>query len=104
MSENLNNLVEMDKIYGDAYIKINHSKDEIEWKLDSAAVARKFGMTTKKKKIIKVQYSRLGQQWAMTAGTSTGLIGIIIVVAIFAGSGIYYKLKKRKMETENKQD
>ena len=93
-STNINNLNEHDQIYGDAYIHITDTKDEIEWKLDLNKIAEKFKLSPNELKTIKVQYLRLGNQWTVIAGTPTGtVIGIILcLLVIICG----YIFKKRK--------
>lgn len=78
-STTVDELNEMDLIYGDAYITLSENRDDMEWKLDLNKVANKFGISADEFKTIAVQYSRLGQQWTITAGTPTGsVIGVIL--------------------------
>jgi hypothetical protein len=96
-SSNINNLNDMDQIYGEAYFTIADGRDDMEWKLDLAKVAKKLNMDEEDMGTISVQYSRIGQQWAITAGTPTGIgIGMLIAFAIAVPSVIVFNKKKNK--------
>lgn len=95
-STNTNNLHETDKIYGDAYIEISDTRDEIEWKLDMNMVAEKLGIDPSEIKTISVSYSRLGPQQTTSAGTPTGLLGIFICLGLVAAGFIGFRIKSKK--------
>lgn len=95
-STNTNNLHETDKIYGDAYIEISDTRDEIEWKLDMNMVAEKLGIDPSEIKTISVFYSRLGPQQTTSAGTPTGLLGIFICLGLVAAGFIGFRIKSKK--------
>lgn len=88
-STNINDLNDMDQIYGDAYIRITGTRDEIEYALDMSKIAKKFGMDKSEFKTVSVTYSRLGPQATISAGTSTGgVFGIVVTMfglACFCG-------------------
>jgi hypothetical protein len=95
-STNISDLNDTDLIYGEAYMTISDGRDEMEYKIDSSMVAEKFGMDTDDFKTVGVQYSRLGQQWTRTAGTSTGEwigVGICVISIILL---VNYSRKKNK--------
>lgn len=97
-STNINNLNEADTIYGDAYIEITDTKNQIEWKLDTEKLAKKFGIDKNELQTVKVKYDRLGQQWTIVAGTSTGIeLGIIIcLVVVLSSFAIKFLVRKEK--------
>lgn len=84
------------QIYGKIHITVGASKDECEYYIDSEALAKKFGMDPDDIKTISSQFGRIGQQWATTAGTSTGaFLGILLCLATV--SGTYFCKKKKSM-------
>lgn len=95
-STNTSNLHESDKIYGDAYIEISDTRDEIEWKLDMNMVAEKLGIDPSEIKTISVSYSRLGPQQTTSAGTPTGLLGIFICLGLVAAGFVGFRIKSKK--------
>lgn len=81
-STSIEELHEMDLIYGDAYISLTENKDQMYWNLDKNMVANKLGVSPDELKTIGVQYLRLGEQWSVTAGTPTRpYIGIILSIS-----------------------
>lgn len=95
-STSIEELHEMDLIYGDAYISLTENKDQMYWNLDKNMVANKLGVSPDELKTIGVQYLRLGEQWSVTAGTPTrpytGIVLCIssVIICVF----ISRKLKK----------
>lgn len=83
-STNIDELNNMDLIYGEAYITLAENRDDMEWRLDLNKVANKFGVSSDELKTIAVQYSRLGQQWTISAGTPTG--SAVSVILCFTAS------------------
>lgn len=96
-SKNINELQANDVIYGKAMITISENgKDEMEWEIDIPTLAANLhkGWGQSKDvvsidpndiKTFEAQYGRLGQQWVMTAGTSTApFVGIALCIAVVA--------------------
>lgn len=94
-SQNINNLNEMDLLYGKMMMTIaKDGKDEMEFYLELPMIAKKLGVDETDLKEIAAQFGRIGQQWIFTAGTSTGpIIGIVLCVAAV---GVVFWYRKRK--------
>ena len=94
-STNINNLNEMDLLYGKMMMTIaKDGKDEMEFYLDLPMVAKKLGVGETDLKQIAAQFGRIGQQWIYTAGTSTGpVVGVILCVAAV---GVVFWYRKRR--------
>lgn len=66
-------------VYGKAIISIGPSMDQMEYYLDPAKLAAKFGMQSDELKTFSAKYERIGQTLVTCAGASTGpIIGILI--------------------------
>lgn len=86
-------------VYGQMIITVGPSKDEMEYWIDIASMARKFNMEADSVKTLSAQYSRIGQKWLMTAGTSTGpLLGMALCVYV-AACGMIHKKRQEAGET-----
>lgn len=82
-------------VYGQMVITIGPSKDEMEYWIDIATMAKKFNMETDNVKTLSAQYGRIGQKWLTTAGTSTGpLLGVALCMSV-AACGV---IRKRRQE------
>lgn len=94
-STNINNLNEMDQLYGKMIMTIGKDgKDEMEFYLDLPMVAKKLGVDETDLKQIAAQFGRIGQQWIYTAGTSTGPVaGVMLCIA---SVGVVFWYRKRK--------
>ncbi len=94
-STNINNLNEMDQLYGKMMMTIGKDgKDEMEYYLDLPKVAKKLGVGETALKQIAAQYGRIGQQWMFTAGTSTGpMVGVVLCV-VTVGAVFWYRKRK----------
>lgn len=96
-SKNINDLQADDVIYGKATITVSEDKDEMEWEMDIPTLAANLhsGWGQSKDTVsidpndIKefgAQYGRLGQEWVITAGTSTApFVGIGLCIACVGG-------------------
>lgn len=72
-------------VYGQMAITVGPSKDEMEYWIDIAAMAKKFNMEADNIKTLSAQYRRIGEKWLMTAGTSTGpLLGVALCASVAA--------------------
>lgn len=84
------------QIYGKIHITVGASKDECEYYVYAEALAKKFNIDPEDIKTVSSQFGRIGQQWATTAGTSTGaFLGIFLCLATV--SGTYFFKKKKAM-------
>ena len=92
-SQNINNLVEADVLYGKATIIVTDTKQEMEWYIMPEAFAARYGMDAAEIKTVSAQYGRIGREWSSNAGTSTGPIGSVAMVSAFAA---FPMLKKSK--------
>lgn len=94
-SQNINNLNEMDLLYGKMMMTIaKDGKDEMEFYLELPMVAKKLGVDETDLKEIAAQFGRIGQQWIFTAGTSTGpIVGVVLCVAA-VGAVFWYRKRK----------
>lgn len=76
-------------VYGRMLVTVGPSKNEMEYWMDVASLANKFNMEADNVKTLSAQYSRIGQQWVTTAGTSTGpVLGVMLCMAVVACSVI----------------
>lgn len=79
-------------VYGKMMVTVGPSKDEMEFWLDISMVASKFKMEADSVKTLAAQYARLGGDWVITAGTTTGpLLGLSLCVSVVACSMIRRK-------------
>lgn len=86
-------------LYGRMMVTIGSSSDEMEFEMDIATLAAKFGMDASDVKTLAAQFGRIGQQWIQTAGTSTGAaLGIVLCLAV-AGGGTWFGVKRKKRRT-----
>lgn len=82
-------------VYGKMMINVGPSKDDMEYWIDIPTLMAKFGMDAGDAKVLSAQYSRIGQQWVTTAGTSSGpIVGVVLCMSVVACSMI----RKRRME------
>ncbi len=92
-SQNINNLVEADVLYGKATVIVSDTKQEMEWYIIPEAFAARYGMDATEIKTVSAQYGKIGREWSSNAGTSTGPIGSVAMVSAFAA---FPMLKKSK--------
>lgn len=86
-------------VYGKMMITIGPSKDEMEYWIDIAALAKKFSMETDNVKTLSAQYGRIGQKWLTTAGTSTGpLLGLTLCMSV-AACGLIQRRRQENGKT-----
>lgn len=85
-------------IYGMATIVIGPSEHEMEFILHADLIADKFFIEEEELHAFCAQFSRLGQQWFSTAGTSTGpLVGVsLCIVTVGAVFGVR-KFKRKSL-------
>lgn len=76
-------------IYGKAYIRISPSDCEMEFALDIATLAEKFGLGEDELKFFGVKFQSIGGQWVTCAGVSSGpwigvaLSGVAVLLVLF---------------------
>ena len=76
-------------IYGKAYIRISPSGCEMEFALDIATLAEKFGLGEDELKFFGVKFQSIGGQWVTCAGVSSGpwigvaLSGVAVLLVLF---------------------
>ncbi|MCR5216051.1 MAG: hypothetical protein K6C69_03875 [Lachnospiraceae bacterium] len=81
-----------DALYGKAYVTVSDGKDDMEFQIDSEALAEKFGLAATDLQVIGAQFGRIGNQWVETAGASSGAgLGIALSAGVVA---MYYLRKK----------
>lgn len=67
------------RIHGKAYIAINPSGCEMEFELDIATLAEKYGLGTDEIKFVGAKFQAIGDQWVTCAGVSSGpWLGVLI--------------------------
>lgn len=92
------NISELEKchnaLYGRMYVTVGSSSDEMEFEMDLAKLAEKFGMDADEIKTIEAQWGRIGQQWVSTAGASTGTWAGLLIC--FAGVGVASYIQHRR--------
>ena len=96
-SANISNLTDGDKgkLYGKMMVTITDTSRECEFYLELDQVAEKLGCSPEEFKVIKAQFGRIGQQWLITAGASSGaLLGVFICLASVAGVLGFRKIRK----------
>ena len=83
-----------------ATIEIGPSEHEIEFILSADLIADKFSIEKEELHAFCAQFSRFGQQWFSTAGTSTGpILGVsLCVVTIGTVFGVR-KFKRKSLIT-----
>jgi len=85
-------------IYGMATIVIGPSEHEIEFVLSADLLADKFFIEKEELHAFCAQFSRLGQQWFSTAGTSTGpLVGVSLCVVTVGAVFSVRKFKRKSL-------
>ncbi len=71
-SNNINNLVDADVCYGKATVTLQDGRHDMEWYVDSAKLAARYGILETDMKTVSSQYGRIGQQLITSAGASSG--------------------------------
>ncbi len=71
-SQNINNLVDADVCYGKATVTLQDGRHDMEWYVDSAKLAARYGILETDMKTVSSQYGRIGQQLVTSAGASSG--------------------------------
>lgn len=80
-------------IYGKAYIRITPSGCEMEFELDIATLAEKFGLGSDELKFFGAKYQAIGDQWVTCAGVSSGpWMGVAI-----SGLAVVFVLLRKRM-------
>lgn len=94
-SGNISNLNENDRMYGKMMITVTDVGIECEFYLELDAVAAKLGYSPQEFKVLKAKFGRVGGEWLITAGASSGaLVGVLACTgSVAAVLGIR---KKRK--------
>ena len=96
-STNISDLNENDRMYGKMMITISDTGRECEFYLDLDAIAEKLGCNAEEFKVIKAQFGRIGQQWLVTAGASSGAYaGVLACVATVA---VVWGIQKKRKGT-----
>lgn len=96
-STNISDLNENDRMYGKMVITISDTGRECEFYLDLDAIAEKLGCNAEEFKVIKAQFGRIGQQWLVTAGASSGAYaGVLACVATVA---VVWGIQKKRKGT-----
>lgn len=95
-SPNINSLsVDSDRMYGKMYITRTAGKEECEFYLDVDALAAKYGMSEKEFREVAAQFGRIGQEWIVTSGASSGpWLGVGLSCA--AVGGVWFIGKKKE--------
>ena len=98
-STNISDLNENDRMYGKMMITISDTGRECEFYLDLDAIAEKLGCNAEEFKVIKAQFGRIGQQWLVTAGASSGAYaGVLACVATVA---VVWGIQKKQLDEDN---
>jgi hypothetical protein len=92
-SKNINELYDADVMYGKAYVTLTDTKQDMEWYMDMNKYANKLGMSPNDIKTVSTQYINIGDEWVTTAGTSTGPVGSIALIAASASAPFLKKSK-----------
>ena len=74
-SKNINDLAGQDICYGKATVSITDTKHDIEWMVDTAKLAARYGLQETDVKTVSSQYGRIGQQLVTLGGASSGPVG-----------------------------
>lgn len=84
-----------DTLYGRMMVTISEGKDECEFYLDLDKLAAKFGMDANEFKTLAAQFGRIGQEWLIIAGASSGSwIGVGLSCAAVAGVWLWRKKRE----------
>ena len=92
-SQNINELYDADVMYGKATITLTDTKQDMEWYIDMNKYANKIGLSANDIKTVSTQYINIGDEWVTTAGTSTGPIGSVVLIAASASAPFLKKSK-----------
>ncbi len=85
-----------DKLFGQMYMTIGPSSDEMEFKVYIDKLAEKFGLDANDIKLLSAQFGRIGQQWIHTAGTSSApWTGLGVCFAAVGGTMFCRRRKNR---------
>lgn len=84
-------------IYGHMYMTIGASADNMEFEMDLAKLAEKFGMSADDIRTVEGKWGRIGQQWVSTAGTSTGTWAGLLICFAGVGAATYVSRRRKKM-------
>lgn len=85
-----------DKLFGQMYMTIGPSSDEMEFKVYIDKLADKFGLDENDMKMLSAQFGRIGQQWIHTAGTSSApWTGLGVCFAAVGGTMFCRRRKNR---------
>lgn len=96
-AQNISELDPNNGVYGKMYVTVGPSSDEMEFKMDISVMAAKFGMDADEIKTMEAQFGRIGQQWLITAGTSTGAWAGLLLCFGTVGVTAIYQGRKRKI-------
>ncbi len=95
-SSNINDLNEADTCYGRMSMTIGvNGKDEMEFALDLAELARKFNCDVNELRVANAQFARIGNQWITTAGTSTAPVMGLAICGASVLIGFFFFTKKK---------
>ncbi len=92
-SQNINELYDADVMYGKATITLTDTKQDMEWYIDMNKYANKIGLSANDIKTVSTQYINIGDEWVTTAGTSTGPVGSVVLIAASASAPFLKKSK-----------
>ncbi|MGN0318377.1 MAG: Firmicu-CTERM sorting domain-containing protein [Lachnospira sp.] len=82
-------------VYGQMYLTVGTSFDEMEYKIDLEKLADHFNMDASDFKMIQAQYINIGTEWVSIAGTSTyPVMGVCLSIFSVAGA-LYFRKRKR---------
>lgn len=95
-SSNINELtVPSDRMYGKMYITRTAGREECEFYLDVAALAAKYGMSEKEFREVAAKFGRIGNEWIITSGASSGpWLGVGLSCAAVGGVMLARKRKE----------
>lgn len=95
VSANISELDPHDTLYGRMMVTVSEGKDECEFYLDLDKLAAKFGMDANEFKTLAAQFGRIGQEWLIIAGASSGSwIGVGLSCAAVAGVWLWRKKRE----------
>ena len=99
-SKNINNLVERDICFGKTYLTLSDDSSEMEWSIDSATLAKFFGLDETDLRVVGSVYKRIGDEVIDTAGVSTGGLPAALGCVIFAYGLTKLAARRKRRECE----